>query len=305
MSYEAGKRHVMLQIGQNVDSASVLLQYRNCFGGGIGISKQATGRNKGALKWQISGETARDAAVLLSGIPSMKQAQLRVAASGPFDASHHHQVAEQLRIMKRKDHVPKSLSISWAYFAGLFDADGCIFVPSRGGFLQLEVVQVNPHVLERIKYFLYQQGLHWHLYNYSARAILKCTTEAVCKQTLELLLKAGLYVKKEQAELALTITSTNRWEIREAISQLKGHQGRYRRQDLEGLDLANQITNMRARLKRATSKHAKESLEEELETLCQAREHQKLVSKATALRRGLRKLVEDGASIMPLDQTAA
>ena len=233
----------------------------------------------------------------------MKQAQLHLAASGPVDVADRHEIVEQLKLMKSKDHVPrKSLQISWAYFAGLFDSDGCITVPPYGSPLRLEVQQANPHMLKELRVFLDGQGLQWHLYNKNTIMAFRCMSETVCEQTLERLLNAGLCVKQEQAELALSIASENRWQIREAISQLKGHQCRYLRHDIEGLDLAKQITKLRGRLKRATCKHAKESLEEELEILCQSQRKQKLVCKVTALRSDLRKLVEDGASIMPLDQ---
>ena len=53
---------MVLHINQNVDSARVLLCFRQAFGGSITVSGQPTGRNKGVLKWRVYGENARKAA---------------------------------------------------------------------------------------------------------------------------------------------------------------------------------------------------------------------------------------------------
>ncbi len=64
-------------------------------------------------------------AAFFSQMPSMKQAQLKIAAgAGP----HGEEIGEQLFQLKQKDHFAEKLKCTWAYFPGFFDAEGSVTV---------------------------------------------------------------------------------------------------------------------------------------------------------------------------------
>ena len=67
----------------------------------------------------------------------MKQAQLEIASRGKALLAD----VQALDALKGRDHRPAGLECSWAYFAGLFDADGCIRISAVSVTLILRVVQ--------------------------------------------------------------------------------------------------------------------------------------------------------------------
>ena len=299
-----GKGKVSLQVDQNIDSARVLLSFRAVFGGGIYLSNHCTGRTKAVLKWQVTAALASPAADLLASVPSMKQAQLEIASRGKAllaDVSTH---ARALDALKSRDHRPVGLECSWAYLAGLFDADGCIFVRPQIAGMTLALVQKNRFILASVQEFLHQQESVCRLYRLYQKDRsynrLECADLATCKQMLKKLLMNGLDVKKEQAQLALTLTATNHVQLREQLSKLKGHQARYRRLDEAGMNRAKEIMNLRTRLRQTSSKQAKAKMEEELEVLLKEHSREKLLCKARMLKRDIRKLLREGATIQPL-----
>lgn len=236
---------LILQIDQNIDSAQVLLRYQRALGGGIFRARAPTGRHKACLQWQVLSANAGQVASWLASIASMKQAQLEVAAAGsvgPIPVPERHLVARSLKQFRQSMMAPAAVDCSWPYFAGFFDADGTITVGTQAHSLTLKLAQVNCFGLSQVVIFLHQQGQTcWRLRNTEQCAILICSKLSACKRSLELMLKNGLLVKKEQAELALTLTAGNHKQVREAMSKLKGNQSRYRRLDEAGMDRANQI----------------------------------------------------------------
>ena len=300
VSLNNGNGGLQLQINQNVDSARVLLRFRAAFGGSIGLSVRGTGRAKAVLKWQLSAAKASAAANLLASVPSMKQAQLKIAAQGKAllaDVSTH---AQTLDVLKRKDHRPEVLESSWAYFAGLFDADGCIAIRTESAGMILAVVQKNTFILSSVHDFLQRQGLASRLYANSQHVRLQCAELVSCKQILKQLLMNGLDVKKEQAQLALTLTAANHAQLRAQLSNLKGYQCRYQRLDEAGMGRAKEIMNLRARLRRTTSQQVRAKMEEELQALLKEHSREKLLCKARMLKLDIRKLLREGATIQPL-----
>ena len=295
-----GKGSVSLQVDQNIDSARVLLRFRAVFGGGIYHSNHGTGRAKAVLKWRVRAAKASAAAEVLASVPSMKQAQLEIAARGKALREDLIMHARALDALKGKDHKPAGLECSWAYFAGLFDADGCIGVRSVNARLSLSVVQKNKFILSSVHDFLQGQELVCLLYTTTPHVRLECCELASCKQILKQLLLNSLEVKKEQARLALTLTATNHAHIREQLSKLKGHQGRYQRLDEAGMGRAKEILKIRSRLKRTTSQQAKAKVEEELQALLREHSRENLLCKARMLKLDIRKLLREGATIQPL-----
>lgn len=285
-----------LQVDQNIDSAQVLLRFRRALGGSIVNSQNSSGRHKACLKWSTYG---RQAASWLGRIASVKQAQLKIAAAGRVERGDRELVIQKLLELKQHSFEPPAVNCSWQYFAGFFDADGNISVLPALPSISLRVSQKNPFGLSCLLLFLHQQGqTSWRLSPSERCFTLICTGNAACRESLELLLENGLFVKKEQAELALTLTAGNHKQVREAMSRLKGHQNRYRRLDAAGMDRSKKIARLNQRLRNAsTSLQDKEQIEQELCVLRQEHARQNLICKASALRFDIRRLLREGASI--------
>ena len=210
----------------------------------------------------------------------MKQAQLLMAKQGYIAENDKARVWECLKMFKRRQHVPDRWSeCSWPYFAGFFDAEGTIIVHPSSVGLRLEVTQVNPFVLQHLLRFLHEQHLKtWSLYHYATSSSLVCQKGEDCKKTLELLLEYGLLVKRNQAELALTLTAQNHLQIRDAISSLNGLQGRYQRLRLAGPERARVLS--------------------QLDELRDEHKLQKLISQCVLLRKDLRQSLRQGGRVL-------
>ena len=289
-----------LQLDQRVSSAKVLLRFRAAFGGGIYAGCSATGFCEAVVRWQIEGAKMKQAAQLMASVPAMKQAQLSIAAGNPdCMPSPSNGVAQELKMLKRRDHIPTSMSCSWPYFAGFFDAEGCVQVAAWYASLQLQVKQVNGHVLQSLLEFLHQNGLtRWHLYHRGYAQLLCCTHRDTCNQTLQSLLAHGLIGKRRQAELALTLTQRNHMEIRDAVSSLGGRQGRYRRLDHEGSARAQGIHTLQRQLRVTTAIERRSSLLSEIAQLQEEHALQKLISHCRLLRSDLRQRLADGGKVV-------
>ena len=288
-----------LEIGQNIDSAEVLWQFRSLFGGSVTHHSAPTGSRKAAVQWRVCGPKMKAAAEILSRIPSMKQPQLLIAANGSVADNDSARVAERLQTLKGSQHeLHQWNECSWPYFAGFFDAEGCIIVqPLRPG-LQLRLGQLNPCALVRLLRFLHDNQLKtWSLYHYASLSVLACTSNEDCRQTLELLLENGLLVKRKQAELGLTLTGENHLHIRDAISSLNGWQGRYQRLDTDGITRAREIKRLQATLYRLTGpEHA--SLFSRIEELCAEHKLQKLISRCDLLRKDIQQSLRQGGQVV-------
>lgn len=293
---------ISLQIGQNVDSAQVLTHFRNMLGGAIRCQRSATGTSKAVLSWGASGGTAQNAASMLGSPPSMKQAQLRIAARGTVSEASRTHMSHELRLLKQKEHKPDNFQCSWSYLAGFFDAEGSITVASCWAGLQIELWQMNRFVLEAVLSFLHREDSRlksWGLQEATCGARLQCTNLETCKLTLEYLLNSGLRVKRKQAELALFLHSDNYKEVREAMFQFKGWQGRYHRLDDEGMKRSKEIIRLRKRMAGGKSNEQLALLNGELQRLREEHALQRVMSKCRSLRVDMRKSLSQGACVSP------
>lgn len=293
---------IILQIGQNVDSAEVLLHFRNMFGGAIGCQSSGTGAQKAMLAWRAVGGTARNAASMLGSPTSMKQAQLRIAARGTVSEASRAHMSHELRLLKQKEHKPDNFQCSWSYLAGFFDAEGSITVVPHRARLQIELSQMNRFVLEAVLRFLHREDSRlksWRLQEATRSPKLACSNLETCKLTLEYLLISGLRVKKKQAELALSLHSDNYKEVRQAMFQFKGWQGRYSRLDDEGVKRSKEITRLRKRMAGGKSNEQLALLNGELQRLREEHSLQGVMSKCRSLRVDMRKSLSQGACVRP------
>ena len=290
-----------LCVSQAVDSAGVLLLFRSLLGGSVMHERAATGSRKAVVKWQVSGSGLQDAATTLSSVPSMKQAQLRIAAQGTVSRPDLALAVRQLQLLKQPQHAPsEQLGCSWPYFAGFFDAQGSISVHPLSPSVNLTLSQLNPYILVHFMHVLHQNGLDaWKLYHKSQSSCLVCNSFDVCKQTLEQMLRNGLMVKRGQARLAMTLTKQNHVKIREGISSLNGRQGRSRRLNEDGLLRAKEIKRLQDKMNSASGQNRR-SLQRELDELQADHAVQNMMSRCRLLRKDMRQALSQGGQVTPL-----
>ena len=291
---------IRLGVTQSIESAEVLFQYRKLLGGGICKQSNGTGKRKAMLQWQVSGWNMRHVAALLGQIPSMKQAQLIIAAGGNIAGPRRERIGEQLFHLKQEDHIAKMLKCTWAYFAGFFDAEGSVTVTPLSVGLKLQAKQLNPFVLQRLLGFLHDSGLdRWWLRHDAKSAQLVSSDLATSKQTLKHLLDHGLLVKQKQAQLALSLNTANHQQVREAVMNLNGWQKKYNRLDEEGLIRAKEINALQIKSSRSTCLKKQELLQDTIQVLREEHVFQKLVSKCHLIRKDIRKMLSEGAFVSP------
>ena len=290
---------VTLRISQAVDSAQILTRFREALGGGIYQHGSRTGARQATLCWNAGGDAARQAAQLMSSLPCVKRRQLEIAAQGPIRPSLRNERGDELKSLKWNQR-PEVLRCSWRYLAGFFDAEGCITIGHSRAPLRLQLGQVSPGVLESILTFLRTNNLHrWQLYSCSFKSYfsLCCWHFATSKQTLEHMLDAGLLVKQKQAELALSLTASNKREVRNAVSELNGLQNRYNRLDEDGIERSMQLQRLYQKLRKTGCQQKVGLLQSELQELQTRHALLKLQSKCDALRRDIRQSLREGGAI--------
>ncbi|CAK9046789.1 unnamed protein product [Durusdinium trenchii] len=273
---------IHMKICQSLDSAAVLMRFRDFLGGGIYRHSDRTGTKEATLQWKVHGTTMQHAADVLCKFPSMQRAQLQIAAGGAVARADRSDMIQTLKQLKQMDHVPTTFQSSWPYFAGFFDAEGSITVGGTYVGLHLQVHQKNPFVLEELHSFLLKHKLNkWALHSDNSRGAwkLQCRHRATCQLTLRHLLDSGLDLKKRQADLALSLTADNQMQVREAMFELNGNQNKYGRLDGPGIQRAKEISSVRQQLKKA-SQQERELLEVKLEGLLEEHKLQNLVTKS-------------------------
>ena len=298
MSSQGGK--ISLSVGQTIESAEVLFRFRELLGGGIYKQTNGTGQRKAKLMWHVSGWKMQRVAALLSQIPSMKQAQLKIAASGNIAGPRRERIGEELFQLKQKDHIAKTLKCTWAYFAGFFDAEGSVSVTPLMVGLKLEVTQLNTFVLERLLGFLHDSRLdRWWLRHDEKCPKLVSSDLATSKQTLKHLLDHGFLLKKKQAQLALSLNAANHQQVREAVMNLNGWQNKFNRLDAEGLIRAKELQSLQIKSSRSTCLKEQELLQDTIQVLREEHVFQKLVSRCHLMRKDIRKMLSEGAFVTP------
>ena len=294
----ATRGDIRLQVKQSISNVHILLRFRRVFGGGVYASDQRTGFSQATLDWRLTGKSASLVAGLMATVPSMKQSQLEVAASGTVEAVHLSKVKAKLKTMKQKNYTPRSLAVTWPYFAGFFDAEGYICVQASFDGLTLSIAQANPTVLESLLAFLQDQGLdRWKLYHGSKVSRLQCSHILTCKRMLKHLLQNGLSVKRQQAKIALELTSSNRQKIRDELFLLTGWQKRYIRLDEAGCLRAKEIERLRRKWHSARCDEKRKQLEVKLMRLKEEHAFARLVSEIQTLESDIDMMLADGGHV--------
>ena len=287
-----------LQVAQSINTAHILLRFRRVFGGAVYACEQRTGFSQATLQWHVTCKSAAFAAGLMASVPSMKQNQLEIAASGTVEAVHRSKVKAMLKNMKQKDYIPRSLAVTGPYLAGFFDAEGCIGVSPVANTLILRITQVNPATLESLLAFLQDQGLdRWKLHHYSKSSLLQCGHHQTSKLTLKHLLRNGLSVKERQAKIALELTPSNSQKIRDKLFLLTGRQGRYVRLDEACRLRAKEINKLKAQLRQNRCAEKRKQLEVAAMRLQEEHAFAKLVSEIQTLESDIDMMLADGGYV--------
>ena len=231
---------VELSVSQAVAGAEVLLQFGSAFGGSVRRGRDGHGLVKPNIVWDITGTSARDAASRLAECSITKRRQLEIVASWPEASACRESCNRELRILKRCDSGIAG-SVSWRYFAGFFDAEGCIKI-RMGASLQLCIGQKYVTVLECLQTFLHREiGCQGTVCKRSGFFDLAICTTSTCKHILEKLLLAGMARKAAQAELALSLDRQNAAHVRSAMAKMTGNQMFGKGLDGDGLERARTI----------------------------------------------------------------
>ena len=299
--------HLCLQISQSIHQASILLRFRDMIGGGVYRERDATGVASASLRWQARGCAVTFAATALSTSPSMKQAQLQIAAQGPVCTMRRTEVHRKLKALKHASFRPAAwLPCSWSYFAGFFDAEGSIVVHPFQTSLALSIVQINPYILHCLAVFLHDQGMdHWIVRKHCKSSSLRCTHLVTAKASLQLLLDHGLAVKESQARIALELANTNRSEVRRRLFAMNGNQKRYNRLDNAGADRAKMIKRLQTTLRSAAGRQDRVQVETHIQVLQNQHAVHKLASKCQELRNQARTLLREGAVVISREAAVA
>ena len=262
-------------------------------GGGIYRERDATGVAHASLRWQASGHARAFAATTLSSFPSMKQAQLQIAAQGPVCTVRRKEVHRKLKALKHASFRPAAwLPCSWSCFAGFFDAEGSISVRHDSNSLVLSIGQTNPYMLHCLAAFLHHQGMdNWYILEYGKANVLRCTHLGAAKAALQVLLDHGLAVKAPQARLVLQLANSNYLYVRLKLVAMKGNQSRYIRLDSAGVERAKMIASMRSKLRSDAGRQGRVQVESDLRALQEEHAVHKLASKCQELRNQARAFI--------------
>ena len=274
VSCASGLSGCYLSIGQSFDQAEVLMLFYEWFRGSITLQNRGLGLWKPALQWRACGQSARNAAQLLAPHSITKQQQLLLAAEWPDASSCREERKTELRALKKYDSAVAG-PCSWEYFAGFFDAEGCIQQQHGGASLVLQVKQKHPRVLECLRQFLARSlGKDATLATAGSAHLLRVWGLTSCKEILQHLLAAGLLRKAKQAKLVLGLTTETAAQVHAELGHLTGNQMFGKRLDAAGRARARKISatrNQAARLERGG--HVEQARAKFVEVEVRQREH--------------------------------
>ena len=125
---------------------------------------------------------------------------------------------------------------------------------------------------------------------------------SVCSvRTLWKLLGNGLILKRDQAQIALQLNASNRWDVRQRLFHLGGRQNRYKRLDRHGMQRAEEISRLQRRIFPCQNGTKKRLLTEKLKRLKKEHQLENLECNCTQMSSDIRRLLNEGASFKPLE----
>ena len=248
-----GRSACNLEVGQSCDGAEVLMAFQAVFGGCVRRHRHGRGLVKPSLHWGLYGQDARHAAESLEPHSIVKKRQLQMAIDWPQQRTEREAWATELATLKRHDSALAG-TLTWEYFAGFFDAEGCISAAAKSA-VHLRISQKYATVLKCLQGFLADEmgidaTLSGHLGGFTLRVTKTCNS----KQVLESMLHCGMIRKAESAKLALGLTLGNALQVRSAMADLTGNQQFGKRLDTAGVDRASKILSLRAQARRQSQR---------------------------------------------------
>ena len=273
-----------LQVVQSFDQAEVLIRFYETFGGSIMRLNGGRGLQKPCLVWCAGGQSSRQAVQLLAAHSITKRKQLLLAAQWPDDPgakSRRERSKAELRTLKEYDSAVAG-PCSWEYFAGFFDAEGCISQQHGGAGVVLEIWQKHPRVLKCLRKFLARSlGNDATLtkkggYAHDIHALWVCGMES-CKQMLQRLVAAGLLCKAEQARLVLGLTTQTAAQVNAELGRLTGNQKFGRSLDAAGRQRARKIAGVRQQARRLKQRGQLAEAEAKLVEVMQLKQEHELL----------------------------
>ncbi len=245
-----------LVVGQQVSGSDVLVAFLHAFGGSICLHGPGKGNRKPALKWSAYGEAGRFAAVALHAHCLVKREQLRIAINWPQEAAQRRELALRLKSLKQAPaNIVVPTGISWNYFTGFFDADGCIHVSSKAKSVQLEVSQKDGSILHVVRHFLLNKlpaGSHVPIYIGGHCQRLMVLSLSVVVPILRDMVANGLLLKRPTALHVLHSLHLQHSVLRDE-PHIKGNQQFLKKLDAEGCIRAKNIGNLKSRLRHAVN----------------------------------------------------
>ena len=248
-----------LRLGQQVSNITILILLLNRFGGSIFVSSSGKGSKRPFLSWCVCGEAARSAASELHQHCVVKKEQLGIARSWPDCVNRRKACAAQLKALKKAaPKVEPSMAgqlLSWSYFTGFFDAEGCIRISVRTKNVQLFVSQRDAPILKAMQGFLLGQlpvGAHIQVRKQSDVCyFLEVSSRKVVLRILEEMLAHGLLVKRTTAEHVLSSIDASHEVLRGEEPKVKGNQNFLKRLDDTGCLRARNINILQTKCRRA------------------------------------------------------
>ncbi|CAE7030805.1 unnamed protein product [Symbiodinium natans] len=291
---------VELSVGQSSSNAAILVLFLKTFGGAVYVHSKGRGIRRPALRWSITGKAAQQAAARLAEETVVKRRQLELVTCWPVKMQDRIPAMMKLVALKSQQDAPRH-TCSWAYVAGFFDAEGCIYLSPHQS-ITLYLAQKSRFVLIWIANFCWADlgvDLFWGL---QAHNITNLRISARYGATLILrrLLDNGMLVKRPSAMLALGLDDANFHDTRHRLAQLVGNQARYQRLTAAGCERARGIHTKQGLLRRRkVSSQADEvaRLSEQLRIMKLRHQHLNSVSVYRALRSDIRALMAQGAAL--------
>lgn len=292
----------VLSVGQAARNGAVLLKFLSLLGGTIIKGRPTKGHRQATLLWKITGDAMRSAASRLSTAALCKRDQLDIAAMELPDCPMVRAwQAARMRALKREAPRQPRL-ITWAYLAGLFDAEGCISTRPTGMQIVLIIAQKRAEVLCCARTTMQRSFPGIDVYIRCTKAgchVLSISRTASARVVLKRLLFAGLVVRRQQAVLVLSMHRHRHTSFRYKLSSLKGNQAHTILMDADGCARAHKIKLARGRLRHSvrTGGANGAELQAELESLQMVHKLKKLENRAALLRRDARRLLKEGARV--------
>ena len=111
--------------------------------------------------------------------------------------------------------------------------------------MEIRIGQKHRSSLEALQYFLSESlGIQPSIYEGASSHVLVVASSQTVKLICKRLLGAGLHHKRAQAELVMNHTSATHSAVCRELQELRGNQGRFRRQAHAGIARATEINRL-------------------------------------------------------------